>query len=79
MTTYTSVTTAEQVTEEIKKAAEDIYDGWYANEPRIDWDDFLDRLDGVPLEDGTQLDLGNSVVSPAVKKIKTHINAYKKL
>jgi hypothetical protein len=75
-TTYTTVTTEADLTSEILEAAEGIFDGWYADETRIDWEDFLDRLDGIPLNDGTTLDLGDSVVSPAVKAIKAHIRRY---
>lgn len=77
--TYSTVTEVDQVTEEITKAAEGIFDGWFADEARIDWTDFIDRLDGIPLEDGMTLDLGESMVSPAVKAIKRHIRAYQKL
>lgn len=76
---WTTVTTADQVTPEILEAAENIYDGWWANEPRIDWQDFLDRLDGAPLNDGSRLNLGDDMASPAITKIKAHIRAYRKL
>jgi hypothetical protein len=79
MSNYTTVITAEQVTDEILTAAENIYDGWWANEDRIDWQDFIDRLDGSPLDDGTSLDLGDDMTSPAIRKIKAHVNAYRKL
>lgn len=74
---WTTVTAADDVTEEILKAAESIFDGWYANEPRIDWEDFLDRLDGIPLDNGTQLDLDGNLMSPAIQKIQKHIRTYR--
>ena len=30
--------------EDLLAAAESVYDGWYADAGRIDWEDFLDRL-----------------------------------
>lgn len=74
---YTTVVGADDVTEEILDAAESIFDGWYADEPRIDWEDFLDRLDGIPLENGTRLDLTSDMMAPAVKAIKAHIRKYR--
>jgi hypothetical protein len=59
---------------ELLKAAENIYDGWYADAPRVDWTDFLDRL-----ESHTDVDLGSQMDSPLIRRIKRHINAYAKL
>lgn len=53
-------------------AAEDIYDGWYVNQ-RIDWDDFLYRL-----EHHADVDLGPDTESPLIRRIKRHINQYRK-
>lgn len=78
MKTYTAITTAEDVTPAILNQAEAVYDGWYSQSP-IDWGDFIDRLDGTELEDGTYVDLGESMTSGAIKKIKSHINQYRKL
>lgn len=55
-------------------AAEGIYDGWYAGASRVDWEDFLFRL-----EDQTGFELGDSMDSPLIRKIKRHIAAYRKL
>lgn len=74
---WRTVIEAKDITPEILKAAEGIFDGWYADE-RIDWTDFLDRLDGMPLNDGTKLDLGNDMMSPACQTIKKHIRKYQK-
>lgn len=78
-TTYTTVVSADDVTNEIREAAESIYDGWFADSERIDWENFLDRLEGIVLNDGTELDLGTDTQSPAIKAIKAHIRAYAKL
>lgn len=60
--------------DELLKAAEGIYDGWYADVERVDWEDFLFRL-----EEQTDYDLGQSLDSPLIRKIKKHIAAYRKL
>lgn len=49
----------------------EVYDGWYANEPRIDWDDFLDRLEG------RGFDLGDSLTSPAIRRIKEIVRSFR--
>lgn len=62
------------LSEELRQAAEDVFDGWYAEESRIDWVDFLDRL-----EAHADRDLGDSMVSPLVRAIQAHVRAYRKL
>ena len=57
---------------ELLSAAESIYDGWYAGK-RIDWDHFLDLLEGQ-----TGVDLGESLDSPLIRRIKAHIRKYAK-
>jgi hypothetical protein len=76
---YTTVHEAADVTPEILSAAESIYDGWFADGHPIDWPDFLDRLEGAPLEDESTLDLGDSLTSPAISKIRRHILKYREL
>lgn len=75
-TVYTAVTRADQLTKEILDAVESIHDGWYP-EGRIDWEDFLDRLDGIPLEDGSTLDLGDNMLSEAIVAIKNHVRNHR--
>lgn len=75
---WTPIKEAADVTPEILSAAESIFDGWFADEARINWVDFLDRLDGIPLTDNSLLDLGDSAVSPAIMAIKRHVKAYAK-
>lgn len=55
----------------IMEAAESIHDGWYS-EGRIDWEDFLDRLERY-----ADVDLGNSMDSPLIRRIKAHIRKYR--
>lgn len=68
---YTTLRTADDVTDEIKKLALDIADGWYAD-TRIEWDDVWDRMDGRELEDGTYLDLPE-LDNPAMRAIKSYV------
>lgn len=60
--------------EELLTAAQEVHDGWYASDARIDWPDFIDRL-----ELHADVDLGNSMTSPLIEKVKKHIRAYRKL
>ena len=75
--TYTTITEAAQVTEEILNLAWDKVEGWYMDSA-IDWDDVWDRMDGTTLGDGTTLDMGNSVDTPAIRKIKRTMNQWKR-
>lgn len=38
------LSSAEDVTPAILRDAEELHDGWFANEPRVDWEAFIDRL-----------------------------------
>lgn len=79
MDKYTRVHEGADITDEIIEIAQSVYAGWYGDGQRIDWEDLIDRVDGAELSDGTRLDLGNSMDSPAIKKIKREIRAYGKL
>lgn len=48
----------------IRADIESVFDGWFSEGP-IDWEDFLDRL-----EKGSTYDLGDSLDSPAIRRIK---------
>ncbi len=48
---------------ELIEAADAIYDGWFAADGRIDWHEFLDRL-----EDQTDVDLGCNMQSPRISE-----------
>lgn len=79
MPNHTTVRTADDVTDEIITMAQSIYAGWFGDGQRIDWHDFMDRLDGVELADGSTLDLGDTMDSPAIRKIQREILAFSKL
>lgn len=67
---------ANQVNDEILRLVFDIVDGWYPDGP-IDWEDLLDRVDRAELSDGSIVDLGDSMISPAIKKIKREVRKYR--
>jgi hypothetical protein len=72
MKKYTSPVTAADVTDEMVNIALGIVEGWY-DEGRIDWEDVWDRMDGAELNDGTWLDMGTDLLSPALAKIKSEV------
>lgn len=65
---WIQVQTKEQVTEQVLEAVEEIFDGWFADEPRIDWQNFIDRL-----EVRYEYDMGSSMDSEAIKEIKKYV------
>lgn len=75
---WTTIHDYEDVSEEIIRLVHGIVDGWYS-EGRVDWEDFWDRLEGSFLRDGTRLDLGSDLSSPALKRLKKIALDYKKL
>ena len=78
MAGYFECISADHATPEVLEIAESVYDGWFADSA-IDWDDFIERMEGMPLADGRALDFGSSMLSPAIVKIRKHIRAYSKL
>ena len=65
---WTVVQKAEHVTPTVLESVEEIFDGYFANEEKIDWHEFLQRL-----EVRYELDLGSSMDSEAIKQIKKHV------
>lgn len=59
---WVTVQAAEDVTEEVYDAAKEIVDGWYPS-GRIDWTDFLGRIEGMELIGGGRLDFGSDMGS----------------
>lgn len=76
MTTNRPISAAADVTPEILEIAESVVDGWYAD-GRVDWEDFVDRMDDVELADGMRTDFGEDMNSPAVRKIKSYVRKYR--
>jgi hypothetical protein len=69
---WIQVQTKEQVTEQVLEAVEEVFDGWFADEPRIDWQNFIDRL-----EVRYEYDMGSSMDSEAIKAIKKYVKKLK--
>lgn len=60
-------------TDAILRAAEDVHDEWFS-EGRIDWQEFIDRL-----ERHTGVDFGSDMDSTLIRAVKRHISRYRKL
>ena len=67
----TQIIKAEDVTQEVLDAAEAVEE-YFADES-IDWEDFLNRMDRMELSDGSKIDMGDSLDSPAIRQIKKYI------
>jgi len=76
--TWVICSASNEVTQEILEVAEEIYDGWFSDGERIDWEYFFDRIEGTFLNDDTRLSLGNEYGLPSQEKIKRHIREYRK-
>jgi hypothetical protein len=48
--------------------AEQVYDGWFADNTRIDWHEFIDRL-----ETYSDVDFGMDMDSTLIRSVKSHI------
>lgn len=64
---------ASNIPPEVLEATESVYDGWYANGERIDWHDFIDRVEQM-----SDMDLGSDMLSPTIKGIKAHVRKLRK-
>lgn len=78
MSEFAEIRTAGDVTEEVLDIVKSVFDGWFANDPRIDWPDFLDRVENYRLDDDRQIDLGTYTDSEAIRTIKTYVRALRR-
>lgn len=62
---FTPIRTIDEISSDITDVIEMIFDGYYADEPRIDWHDFLNRIELT-----AHVDLGSDMDSPVVKEIR---------
>lgn len=72
MTTYRPILSVDDIDDDILTAAFDIVEGWYLEE-RIDWADFLDRL-----ETWVAIDLGSKMDAPWIEYLKKKVRAHRK-
>jgi hypothetical protein len=72
----TQVITTDDVTESILRIAEQVFEDWFDFDEPIDWDDdsygFWTRMEDHDIDLGEQLD------TPAMRKIQRHIRKYRK-
>ncbi len=68
-TTYHEIRTAADA-DAIRERIEYVFDGWFADAPRIDWEDFIERLERGTDDDGAPFDFGATMDSPAIKRIR---------
>jgi hypothetical protein len=66
----TSRTSFEEIPDEVKRAVDDIVDGWY-QAIRVDWEDVWDRLDGMVLDDGRVVSV-ETLAGPAIDGLKAY-------
>lgn len=78
MITYTYIVQESDLTEEILRAAEDVHDGYFADERRVDWEELWDRLDGYYLEDQSRIDLPSDLESPVFAALKKHLKHHRR-
>ena len=62
---------AGDITDDVLRQAEDVYEGWFDNDEPIEWESFWDRLEawGYSITD---------LSSPAATKIQRHIRQFRK-
>lgn len=58
---------------DLLRAAEEVFDGWFARAASIDWNDFLDRLERY-----ADVDMGDSMASPQIERVKAHVRRYRR-
>lgn len=75
---FYEVAAAADVTEEVREIVRSVHDGWFAGESRVDWEEFLDRVEGHRLGDGRQIDLGSDMTSEGVREIKRYVRALRR-
>jgi len=68
---------ASDVSEEMLELAEQVYDGWFSDDERIDWEEFIDRLCKLSIHDEPSWEL-DEYDNGAVRKIQKHIREYRK-
>jgi hypothetical protein len=62
---YRDIKAPSDITEDVRDTIETVFDGYYADEPRIDWHAFLDKVESMGL-----YNFGSDMDSPVVKEIK---------
>ena len=76
--TYLLPTEAADVSEAMLSLAEETYDGWFSDDERIDWEEFIDRFCKDAKHTDTPIEF-NEYDNGAINKIKRHIREYRNL
>ena len=71
--TYRDIKALGDITEDVRDTIETIFDGYYSDEPRIDWYAFLDRVERMGL-----YNFGSDMDSPVVKEVKKIVKKLRK-
>lgn len=66
---WTEVRTVADITDEVREIVQSTVEGWYPS-GRIEWNDLWDRIESVPLDDGTKPSLPGDLSSPVFKELK---------
>lgn len=74
--TYLIPVEASDVSEDMLALAEEIYDGWFDDDDRIDWEDFIDRMCSYARQAEPAWEL-DEYDNGAVNKIKRHVREYR--
>jgi hypothetical protein len=69
---FTLVEQAGEVTPEVLVCVDSVIGGHYAT-GRVDWEDVWERLENYKLADGSSIDMGSMLNSPAMKRIKAYV------
>jgi hypothetical protein len=62
---FRTINTPAEITEDVVEAIETAYEGWFADEVRINWSDLLDRVELL-----AQVNLGSDMDSAVIKQVK---------
>lgn len=74
---YIEPESAQEVTEEMLRIAEETFDGYFESDERIDWEEFIDRMVAYGyLADDARLEF-SVYDSPAIRKIQKHVRRYR--
>ena len=58
----------------IAEMVERVFDMWFASKPRVDWEEFLDRMESY-----YDIDMGENMDSPAIRRIKGMVRELRRL
>jgi hypothetical protein len=65
MDTFRVINSPDDITDDVVDVIETVFEGWWEDEPRIDWHSFIDRVEMMAL-----VDFGSAMDSAAIKAIK---------